>query len=444
MGDLIHLDEAREAACSALLRFVEAQPLVERAVLVDDLYGRIHVAVWLSDPAATPPIGQELGALLRGAAGSYWSGDQWIVTPLTPAEERPLYEAAWIEGVSVDGAERVRLNDRHRNRTAWFLPTDRSSIAWARSDGPPIVAFHSFKGGVGRTTALASYAIARARRGHRVAVIDMDLDAPGVGRLLDSDGDGGTARWGVVDFLLEAARELPLTDYRHVCARENVTGTGAIDVFPAGSLDDAYLTKLARVDLDVQASTTGHPLLKLLRRIRQEGRPDVILIDGRAGLSPAAGLLLSGFAHLHVLFATTNPQSILGLERVVRHLGFEQARRGSEQHECIVVQAMVPDNTEVGGIAEADFAERVEDIFRRGYYARESDDEDRLWSLQDIESSLAPHVPVPIRYRERLAFFRQIEQVATDLVTERGYAELAERIDVRLSMPSEEVSDGRP
>ena len=66
----------------------------------------------------------------------------------------------------------------------------------------------------------------------------------------------------------------------------------------------------------------------------------------RAGLSPGAGLLLSGIAHLHVLVATSKVQSLRGLERVVRHLGFEQARRDLPQRECIVVQALVPDNAE--------------------------------------------------------------------------------------------------
>ena len=38
-------------------------------------------------------------------------------------------------------------------------------------------------GGVGRSTALAAFAIQRARLGERVAVVDLDLDAPGIGAL---------------------------------------------------------------------------------------------------------------------------------------------------------------------------------------------------------------------------------------------------------------------
>ncbi|MCC6558113.1 MAG: hypothetical protein IT372_34630 [Polyangiaceae bacterium] len=286
---------------------------------------------------------------------------------------------------------------------------------------------------MGRTTALASYAIARARRGERVAVVDLDLDAPGIGRLLDADGLGTTARWGVVDFFLEARDELRLSDYLHTCAREDVTGDGTIEVFPAGALDDAYLTKLARVDLEIGADISRHPLFRLFQRIA-EREPTVILVDGRAGLAPAAGLLLSGFAQMHVLFATTNAQSLAGLERVVRHLGFEQARRGLPQAECLVVQAMVPDSTEAAPIAEARFATHVEDIFRYGYYSEEADEQDQLWSLEDLASSIAPHVPVPISYRGKLASFRVVDEIVADLVAEAGYMALRELLDARLTL----------
>jgi MinD-like ATPase involved in chromosome partitioning or flagellar assembly len=100
--------------------------------------------------------------------------------------------------------------------------------------GPPIVVFYSFKGGVGRTTSLASFAIQRARLGERVAVIDLDLDAPGVGTLLAADEKGTAAQWGVVDYLLERpVSEVDIRDYYHACRRQGVTGEGEILVIPA-------------------------------------------------------------------------------------------------------------------------------------------------------------------------------------------------------------------
>lgn len=411
---------------------------VTKAVLIDDLFGRVRAVVWKVPSADAEAIHATINTVLQQACAQYWTGDVWVVGDDAAPEDMLFYEKAWNEGADIIEG-RLRLNDRHRNRSSWFLRDKRQG---ALAEGPPIIVFHSFKGGVGRTTALASYAMSRARRGEVVAVVDFDLDAPGLGRLL---GDEGLAeerrddrhrsqeRWGVVDFLLESTEALPLEDYYHVCAREGVTGEGRIEVFPAGSLNDDYLTKLARVDLEVGAELSQHPLLRLLERIRSERRPGVILVDGRAGLSPAAGLLLSGFAHLHVLFATTSPQSLDGLERVVRHLGFEQARRGSVQGECVVVQAMVPDHAEVGSLAQERFSVEVERIFRDGYYASQPDEEDRLWWLGDLGSRMAPHSPVPITYRGKLAFFESIDQVADTLVADPDYAAFRARLDQRLA-----------
>jgi hypothetical protein len=116
----------------------------------------------------------------------------------------------------------------------------------------------------------------------------------------------------------------------------------------------------------------------------------------------------------------------------VRHLGFEQARRELAQRECVVVQAHVPDSTDVAKTARDHFASYVEEIFRNGYYSRQSTDDDRTWSLDDLESEVAPHVPVPISYRGRLAHFSLIDEVAELLVSDPEYLALHHRIDERL------------
>src|SRR4051812_6902216 len=48
-----------------------------------------------------------------------------------------------------------------------------------------IVTFYSYKGGVGRTFALANIAVLLARRGKRVLIMDWDLEAPGLHRYFE-------------------------------------------------------------------------------------------------------------------------------------------------------------------------------------------------------------------------------------------------------------------
>lgn len=428
-----HFDEAREGAVAALVQYLASAPEVSGAAILNDLFGRISVTLWVSDPSAFDAARTSLPASLAEACAQYWTGTIAVSDVTTPREETDtLRRAVWDEGVPVDDRDQLRLNDRHRHHTGWFLGADDREQLWRLEDGPPVIAFYGFKGGAGRTTLLASYAMACAQRGERVAIVDLDLDAPGIGTLLAADDQGVTARWGTVDFLLESAFQLPLDDYFHTCTNVAISGAGRLEVFPTALLDDAYLPKLARVDLNVRDHVRAHPLGVLLQRIREERAPAVILLDGRAGLSPAAGLLLSGIAHLHVLVATSNPGSLSGLERVVRHLGYDQARAELPQRECIVVQAHVPDSSDAARTAREHFASRVEWMFRAGYYSQEPTDDDRTWSLEDLGSAIAPHVPVPISYRGRLAHFSDLGEVAALLTTDPEYVELHHRIDERL------------
>src|SRR5687768_18601726 len=45
-----------------------------------------------------------------------------------------------------------------------------------------VITFYSYKGGVGRSMALANIAVLLARRGHRVLAVDWDPEAPGLER----------------------------------------------------------------------------------------------------------------------------------------------------------------------------------------------------------------------------------------------------------------------
>lgn len=92
-------------------------------------------------------------------------------------------------------------------RDVTYLPTDMGNdggvpdgmqalhraqpCAPARFDGgPELVSFHSFKGGVGRTTALMTYVAAclsdtSSQGARKILVVDADLEAPGVSFWLD-------------------------------------------------------------------------------------------------------------------------------------------------------------------------------------------------------------------------------------------------------------------
>jgi hypothetical protein len=437
-----HMDEARRDAVKALEAVLASDGTIHRIALIDDLFGRLRAVIWVPE-ARAEEVRTKVDQALQREAGLFWTRDVWMAEGAN-ATERMVYDRAWEESQPVvHGESRLRVGERHRNRSAWFRAI--SAPPWpigGDAAAPPIVTFYSFKGGVGRTTALAAFAIQRARAGERVAVVDMDLDAPGAGALLAADERGTMAPWGVVDFLLErAVGQLDLRDYYHACRREAVTRQGEILVVPAGVLGpEDYLNKLARVDLEPpRPEDPRHPLQLLLEQINTELQPQWLLLDARAGLSEPAGLLLGGIAHLSVLFGTSSEQSWQGLRVILERIGASRVREDNKQLDCVLVHAMVPEDAKVGALARAAFETRALEEFRSHYYAADpvEPDEDRLWYVRDSEASDAPHVPAAVSYQPRLAHYERIDDVADTLAGSAEYQALAERIQQRF-LPTRE------
>jgi hypothetical protein len=417
---LLHFDEAKNAAISLVREWAAAAPVGTRVMLVADLFGKLRLVLWPTDSLEISPLTERLTV----QSGIWWTGDVFNIPDLDPVTS-DVFESTW-NSEPPDETKNFRFVSRHRNRTAWFAAPIEP--LWpAPGSAPPVIVFYSFKGGLGRTTVLASFAIQRARLGDRVCVVDFDLDSPGVGRLLSADKQGLTAKWGVVDFLLEnSLQRIPLEDYLHHCNR--IASTGQILVFPAGSLNEGYADKLARTDLEEEALVPGSGLAKLLTRIREEIEPQWILLDARTGISEPGGQLLSGIAHLHVLLGSSQEQSWQGLSLAIERLGSRRVRSGLHQAELVIVQAMVPVDSS-GKDAQDSFAGRAEEEFDLHYYVQD-EEEDRFWNLGDKGSQDAPHVPIAVEYDPKLAIHEDIAEVADTLCT-GSYLTIADRIASR-------------
>jgi cellulose biosynthesis protein BcsQ len=425
-----HLDEARRNSITLLTRMIEEERDIERSVLIEDIFGMIRIVLWCIKQCGAD-LQERIETNFSNAVGPFWSGEIWIAPGKTVADG-VIFERAWSEGHEV--TPKLRLYERHRAKGGWLqTPGDPPwAVAEEGVPSPPVVSFYSFKGGIGRTTALAAFAIQQARTGQRVVVVDLDLDAPGVGTLL-SPGEGiPGARWGVVDYILEqpVLKKVDFRDYYHVYARENVTGAGEILVVPAGQIDENYLGKVARIDLEPPSTGEEHPLQYLLRQICEEAKPQWILLDLRAGLSEVAGFALGALAHLNILFGTSSEQSWQGLGLVIDRIGAARVRRNQMQSECLIVQGMTPANPATAKLSEEQFEIRAREEFTQLYYSKDPADpeEDRFWYIRDMESQDAPHVPIHIRYSETLAFFQSLEEVADVLIQSDDYRKFFQRI----------------
>ncbi len=437
-----HMDEARKNAIDLLCDLMGEESDIDRAVLIDDLFGSLRVVVWTKNEAPEDHIQKLIDEQIAQISAPFWTGEIFFASTGTDVDKL-FYDSAWKEGRPANPEDTLRVADRYRSRGSWLHAY--ANPPWKVLDdaevGPPIIVFYSFKGGVGRSTALAAFAIQRARENEHVCVVDFDLDAPGIGILLSADEQGATSQWGVLDYLLERPRgEVELHDYYHTCRREMVTRSGEIYVFPAGKTNSGYLGKLARIDFEQSDGDESNPLMLLLMQIKKELSPNWILIDARAGLSDPAGLLLGGIAHMYILFGTSSEQSWQGLRLVLGRIGAERVRRNEPQLDCQLVQAMVPEDLKAAKIARADFADRARDEFASNYYAVDPDDpnEDSKWYVRDLDDDYAPHVPRVISYQPWLAHYDNVDEIADRLAESREHNILNERIMIRLSREEEE------
>jgi MinD-like ATPase involved in chromosome partitioning or flagellar assembly len=420
-----------------LLRICESHPDfagVTKAVVVRDLKGTVRIAVQAPDGFET----NALEAALTNALGA------WFAPPiLGPRSSRDLarlrgtvlnqqlpWTGRWIDPLTgatqVAPAGKWHKVERHLSKIAWTA-TDAAILPWPLVvQRPAIVTFFSFKGGVGRTTLLASTALQLAAEGKRVVAIDLDVEAPGLGSLL-----GATTRRGVIDFLVDHYAT-GVSDLDGLIAPATALDHDAllVDVIPAGNLDVTYFEKLARLDfvgsglVEPDASSPVRDALRgLLEAISHRNpQPDYILIDSRAGLHDVAGLSLHDLAHVDVLVGRDSDQAYQGLELTVAALGL---RRAFEDIRCVVVQTMAPDDT---GTPEYDritreYRQRSYDAFATHVYGHDEPEGD----VPELDDDSAAHFPEVIRFDQRLVNFSTIQVRRAELVG-ADFSQVKERI----------------
>jgi hypothetical protein len=215
--------------------------------------------------------------------------------------------------------------------------TDRSSDKFGS-----LITFYSWKGGVGRTFALANTAIQLARFGHDVLMVDFDLEAPGLDRYFLKKNQeiptGLVARAprdnsGLIGLLSSASAaedgglhaeqwrrrlyEIDVPSLKSSYRRLTPPLVGKLSLLPSGYGQRSYSENISGFSWDhFFAIQQGG---KWLESVREQWREDYdfILIDSRTGLTDIGGICTIQMPDILVLVFTTNEQSLDGGLRVV-------------------------------------------------------------------------------------------------------------------------------
>lgn len=188
--------------------------------------------------------------------------------------------------------------------------------------------FYSYKGGVGRTIALANVAARMAASGKKVLVVDFDLEAPGLARLEPFATRQPTP--GLVDFIKSyevSGVAGSIADYITTHQIKVGDEAYALDFLSAGGNEVSYVADFASIDwVNLYEQNDGFLLFEEIRAQWTEASYDYVFIDSRTGYTDVGGICTRQLPDLVVCLFFPNDQNLIGLKDVVREVRSSESR----------------------------------------------------------------------------------------------------------------------
>lgn len=417
---------------AALLQAAQTAKSGRDVVLARDLLGRASLLIDdENDPL--PTDSSELAATRREftEATAPFTGLEPVQTAGSLFAPELFFKAPELVEVSPRGENvgRVAVLERTVVGTDWLQDT------MPEADEPDPrqerrVALYGFKGGVGRSTATAVLARHLADRGQCVLVVDLDLESPGVSNLCSDEA--GRPRHGIVDHLVEAG--VGNADGLELVARASLLphkGNGEVWLAPAGGLpleDEPYdyLAKLNRIYSDLPATEPGGTPRPFAVRLEdaitacedqvaeRSRRPDVVLLDSRAGIHDIAAVALTRLSGLALLFAVDNPSTWEGYKMLLS----EWQRRPDDarmlRDRIRIVAAMFHSAGDIERLGT--LRRHAYDMFVDTLYSLPDEDEPEPFFSPEGDVDDAPYAAIPILFGNDL--------VGLDPLRSRNWPEL--------------------
>jgi MinD-like ATPase involved in chromosome partitioning or flagellar assembly len=285
-----------------------------------------------------------------------------------------------------------------------------------------IVTFYSYKGGTGRTMALANIAWILAANGKRVLVADWDLESPGLHRFFRPflNQTAVSATPGVIDMITEykwatmRTHDLDPPDWHREYAKVqryavslewDFPHDGLLDFLSAGRQIPDYSSAVASIDWDAFYEEYGGGLFIDALRDDMRANYDYTLVDSRTGLSDVADICTVHLPDVLVDCFTLSDQGIEGAAAVAKDIAKRYADRG-------IRILPVPMRIDEGEKEKADAGRALARARFDGFPTdMAAADAARYWSSMEI-----PYRPF-YAYEETLATFGDLPGQATSILS---------------------------
>ncbi|MFT4924099.1 MAG: cellulose biosynthesis protein BcsQ [Phenylobacterium sp.] len=275
------------------------------------------------------------------------------------------------------------------------------------TEKPKIIAFHSFKGGVGRTTSLMTYAAALLNQANerpiKILLVDADLEAPGISFWLEPSNRPNVSFIQLLEALHFPPKDTDSTleHFTNELRKTSLNIDGSnkeVFVLPAA----LKLTDI--MDMPVQpqhiARNPRNPwqLSDHLSALGGKLNADLVLVDLRAGLSELASPLLFDPRIEHFFVTTVAPQSVKGMAEVLKHIHAFQSELQPEQAAAakpsLILTMLTPQLRKLKEYEDAyeqlsrAYPNSTEDTLSYGLEFNEAEFDNSLMSIGDLKQAL--------------------------------------------------------
>jgi MinD-like ATPase involved in chromosome partitioning or flagellar assembly len=188
-----------------------------------------------------------------------------------------------------------------------------------------IITFYSYKGGVGRTMALANVSVMLARWGHKVLVVDWDLEAPGLEHFYKDylqDINIVSSTPGIVD-LLQFENSFSWKDC--LIPVQLPQAELPVHLITSGKRDEGYFKKVREFNVDAFYEQNGGAVVEQLRNEWLENY-DYILVDSRTGITEIGGICTIQLPDTVVMLFTATHHGFGGVLDIIKRAGAAQQK----------------------------------------------------------------------------------------------------------------------
>lgn len=374
----------------------------KKILVIRDMTGRIRFAIDDSKAEIYEKIKQ-----IHSKLGLYSPGeDRLLLYKDDLYDSKAVFNDSGICQLSFpEESDSIRILDRQVTGQNWLLPGSPANT--------PCLVFYGFKGGVGRSTALVMTAFHLAKD-KKVLLIDLDLESPGLSSLILPEGF--MADYGLVDWFVEDGVGQGDIIVDSLIANspliQNTDFSGSIKVvsaFGQKTNHSSYLSKLSRVygDINKEGKIIHFPqrIVALIESLKKIEKPDVILIDSRAGLHDLSAISIVLLSSVTYLFATGSPQNWEGYKMLFSHWQRYPEILKTIRDRLAIVHALFPETNQEN--RAEDFLEKAYNLFNETIYEEISPDSQNqfdVFNYQQNEES-APHFPARIRWNTSFVEF---------------------------------------